>query len=84
MVDAVVGCGENAEAVIARYAAEKQLDDVVAAVVSDARTMPGRTPETLERWGMGLAMKELLGVVDPTDVRRALSAALATSEQLAS
>ena len=79
--------GASAKDVLERYApaadAEEELLAVVQEVVSRARAMEGRNPETLFRWGMGEAMGRLLGRVGPDRVREALAAALAPGESRA-
>ena len=86
MLDAVMCDGETASEVVARFAtgASESIADVVADVMAKATDMQGRSAETLERWGMGVAMRRLVGRADPKEVRRALSTALAPMTEVAS
>ena len=70
MLDALLETeSDSAEQVVARYLSgsddltdlELRLKEVAAEVVS----MPGRSVETLQRWGMGVLMRIFLGKLDP-------------------
>jgi Glu-tRNA(Gln) amidotransferase subunit E-like FAD-binding protein len=71
ILDALLRKGEDdsAEDVLARYRRnDRDLEDLVEAldeVANDAAGMPGRSLETLERWGMGMLMRRFLGKLDP-------------------
>jgi Glu-tRNA(Gln) amidotransferase subunit E-like FAD-binding protein len=80
IIDALLekGEGESAEAIIARYRRGADDLDALTASLEDVATqvaeMPGRSPETLERWGMGVLMRQFLGKLDPKTVSERLRA----------
>ena len=86
MIDQVVAGGKPAADVIERHAmpGDETIDGVVAAVEEQVGELRGRSAETLGRWAMGIAMARLLGRADPSEVRRALSATLALSQEVIS
>ncbi len=86
MIDELLGGGRGVDEVVARYASQagESVVGVVADVVTQAAEMPGRSAATLERWGMGVAMRRLVGRADPKEVRRALSTALVPMTEVAS
>jgi len=86
MIDLALTTEETSDEIIARHAPSdtETLDRVIDDVAKEARTMPGRSAATLERWGMGVAMRRLVGRADPKEVRRALSTALVPMTEVAS
>ena len=83
MIDLALTSDKSSDEIIARHAPSEgeTLDQVIADVAREARTLPGRSAPTLERWAMGAAMARLLGRVDPGEVRAALGAALALTTE---
>jgi Asp-tRNA(Asn)/Glu-tRNA(Gln) amidotransferase B subunit len=57
---------------------------VVGAVAEKAQALSGRPPDVLMRWAMGEAMRELLGQMDPREIRKQLALALGVAEEDAS
>ncbi len=72
------------EDIIARYRRSPNdlaaLDDRLSEVAAKVSAMPGRSVETLERWGMGVLMRSFLGKLDPKVVSERLAEMLTRSD----
>jgi glutamyl-tRNA(Gln) amidotransferase subunit E len=84
MVDALAREPDTpAETIAARFRRQGDEADLLDAAVRDvavrSRTLAGRSTEALLRWSMGEVMPDLLGRVDPAEVRRRLREALVTA-----
>jgi glutamyl-tRNA(Gln) amidotransferase subunit E len=82
ILDALLRKGEDESSreIMARYRRGPDDDEALAAgldeVVAKAAELPGRSLETLERWGMGVLMRHFLGKLDPKQVSERLKDAL--------
>ena len=78
VLDALLRKSENesSEEIVARYRRGPDDLDVLASgleeVAEKIAEMPGRSLETLVRWGMGVLMRRFLGKLDPTRVSELL------------
>jgi len=82
MLDALLNKpnAESPEDVLERYRRgpddPNHLADRLSEIADEALNMPGRTLETLQRWGMGVLMRHFLGKLDPKVVLDRLTVTL--------
>ena len=60
---------------------EEELSVGLEEVVQRAASLPGRSVNTLVRWGMGTLMRQFLGRLDPNQVRERLETELSAAAQ---